>query len=396
VSAAVIKNASEICIPEASGRGVERLAGGAVLVKDGRIAWVGRESDLPAHADGAKVYDARGSAVLPAFVDSHTHLVYAGDRIEDFSLRAQGTTYAEIAERGGGILTTVRATRSASLDLLAEGLVRRLHHRKRYGIGTTEVKTGYGLTVDDELRLLHAIAIARSAGFDLEPTLLAAHAVPKDEPREIYIRRIIEEMIPAASSGLARFCDVFVEQGAYTLDEAREIFVAAKEHGLGCRIHADQLTQGGGALLAAELGACSADHLEHTTDDDLAAMAKSGVVATLLPAAMIFLGDHGKGFGARLRDKGVEVAVATDHNPGSSPMHNLPLAATLAVTAMGLTVEEALRAITLGGARALRREDVGTIAVGARARFAVLDAKDSRALVYAYGEPIVRELVELS
>ena len=206
---------------------------------------------------------------------------------------------------------------------------------------------------------------------------------------------IIEHLIPeSARRDLARFADVFVEKSAYTLEEARAIFTAAKAHGLIPRIHADQLTSGGGAGLAAEVSAASADHLEHSTDADLAAMARAGVVAMQLPGAMAFLGDSAKDLGKRARALGVEVAVATDTNPGSSPMQNLPLAATLAVTTMGLSVEEALRAVTLGGARALRRSAVGRLAVGAQARFAVLSHADARSLIYSYGEPIVRELVE--
>lgn len=391
----LIHNASELLLPEEAGRGVQRLNGGAIYAEDGRIAWIGPENALPAAAADAPRYDAARGAVLPALVDAHTHLVFAGDRIEDFSLRAQGTSYAEIAARGGGILTTVRATRAASEAELIASARGRLQARRRYGIGTTEVKTGYGLSAEHELRMLEVIAALKAEGHDVEATLLAAHAVPKDIPREDYVASIIEQLIPeAARRALARFVDVFVEKSAYTLEEARAIFTAAKAHGLIPRIHADQLTSGGGAGLAAEVSAASADHLEHSTDADLAAMARAGVVAMLLPGAMAFLGDSAKDLGKRARALGVEVAVATDTNPGSSPMQNLPLAATLAVTTMGLSVEEALRAVTLGGAQALRRSDVGRLAVGAQARFAVLSHADARSLIYSYGEPIVRELVE--
>lgn len=390
----VVRNTSEIGVPEADGRGFERLPRAALIVRDGRVTWLGPEAELPADADGAEVFDAEGCAVLPALVDAHTHLVWAGDRIEDFSDRSRGATYAEIAARGGGILTTVRATRAASDAQLAEGLRARLDARRKYGIGTTEVKTGYGLSVEHELRMLEVIDRVRREGHDLEATLLAAHTIPPDQPRDAYVTAIVERLIPeAASRGLARFTDVFVERGAYTVDEARRIFDAARKHGLIPRIHADQLTAGGGARLAAEVGAASADHLEHTSDPDLEAMAKSGVVAMLLPGALVFLGDEARGIGKRARAAGVEVAVATDANPGSSPLHNLPLAATLATTLLGLTVEESLRAITLGGAHALRRSDTGTLRPGSLARFIVLNHADTRALVYAYGEPIVSQLV---
>ncbi|MFO0724960.1 MAG: imidazolonepropionase [Myxococcota bacterium] len=392
----MIVNASEILLPQKNGRGVERLQNAVVYVENGRIAFVGPKSGLPPAAKGAPSVDAQNGAVLPALVDAHTHLVFAGDRLEDFTARSAGTTYAEIAARGGGILTTVTATRAAKKEQLL-GLTRaRLEQKKRYGIGTVEVKSGYGLTVDDELKMLEVVAALKTEGYDLEGTLLAAHAIPKDQPRAEYIASIVERMIPAvAERGLARFVDVFVETHAYTLDEARLIFAAAAKHGLIPRLHADQLSAGGGAGLAAEVKAASADHLEHTSDADLAKMAAAGVVAMLLPSAMSFLGDSAKGLGNRLRTAGVEVAVATDTNPGSSPSANLGLAATLAVTTMGLTVDEALRAITLGGAHALRRDDVGHLEVGAKARFAILNQKDARALVYAYGEPVVDRLVEI-
>jgi imidazolonepropionase len=391
-----VKNASEVCLPEASGRGVQRLAAYAVLIRDGRVVWLGPESHAPADADGVPVHDAKGGAVLPALVDCHTHLVFAGDRIEDFADRARGATYGEIAARGGGILTTVRATRAASKMELKGLLTERVLFRSRYGIGTTEVKSGYGLSVEHELGMLRAVRDLVSPAphlFDLEATLLAAHAVPEDVSRDVYVASIIEEMIPTvAREGLARFVDVFVEQGAYTVDEARRVFAAALGHGLIPRVHADQISAGGGAELAAEVGAASADHLERTGPDGMRALAAAKVVGVLLPAAMIFLGDQARKQGRALVDAGVEVAVATDANPGSSPMMNLPLAATLATTQMGLTVEESLRAITLGAAHALRRKDIGTLAPGARGRFIVLNHRDSRALVAAFGEPIVREL----
>lgn len=378
-------------MPSPEGTGVDRLADHAFVIDAGRVAWLGPRDEAPA-AD--EVYDAGGLAVLPALVDCHTHLVHAGDRVEDFALRAAGTSYAEIAARGGGILTTVTATRAASVDALADGLRTRLEARRRYGIGTTEVKSGYGLTVEHELAMLQAAAKVRDEGWDLELTLLAAHAVPRDVPRQDYLTQIVETIIPeAARRGLARFCDVFVEQGAYTLDEARKVMDAARAHGLIPRVHADQLTAGGGAELAAEVGATSADHLEHISQDGIDAMRDAGVVGVLLPGAGVFLGDDIVGLGRKLVDGGVEVAVATDMNPGSSPMSNLPLAATLATSMMGLTAEESLRAITLGAAHALRRDDVGTLAVGSRGRFIVLDHPDSRALVYAYGEPIIRDVM---
>jgi imidazolonepropionase len=390
----VLVNASELCRPELSGRGVERLRGLAVWADGGRIRWIGPEALLPADAEDARRHDCEGGAVLPALVDCHTHLVFAGDRIEDFSRRSRGMTYAEIAAAGGGIHTSVRATREASTESLLALARARLEERTRHGIGTTEVKSGYGLTAEHELGMLRTVRALRGEGWDLEGTLLAAHAVPKDRPREDYVHEIVEAMIPTvAREGLARFVDVFVEAGAYTADEARAIFAAARAHGLWPRLHADQLTAGGGAELAAEVGAASADHLEHVSEAGLAAMARAEVVAVLLPGALTYLGDSAPRLGRRLIDAGVQVAVATDYNPGSSPTHNLPLMATLAVTALKLNVEEALRAVTLGGALALRRPELGRMEVGARATFCVLTSPDSRALVASFGEPVVRALV---
>ena len=391
----LITNASEVVLPEREGRGIIRHPGWEVWIDRGFVAWVGPAGDRPTTPSDPEIIDADGGAVLPALVDAHTHLVFAGDRIEDFSARAHGATYAEIAARGGGILTTVKATRAATTGELIASARARLDARARYGIGTTEVKSGYGLVAEHELRMLEVIRALKDEGYDLEATLLAAHAVPRDVPREAYLASILDVMIPeAASRRLCRFVDVFVETGAYTIDEAKQIFARAREHGLIARLHADQLTAGGGAGLAAEVEAASADHLEHASDADLAAMARGNVVGVLLPAAMAFLGHSAKDLGARARAKNVELCVATDTNPGSSPIQNLPLCATLAVTTMGLHVEEAIRAITWGGARALRREDIGTLEVGALGRAIILDHADPRALIYAYGEPIIRRLVD--
>jgi imidazolonepropionase len=391
-----VKNASEICLPDPAGAGVSRVSGAAFLVVDGRVTWLGPESTAPSDTADAEIYDCGGGAVLPAMVDAHTHLIFGGDRIEDFSRRTRGLTYAEIAAEGGGIQTTVKATRSSSdAELLARAR-RALERRRSLGIGTTEVKSGYGLDEATELRTLALVKQLRAEGHDLAPTLLAAHSVPKDRDRNEWIGSIIGELIPrCAREGLAEFCDVFVERGAYTIEEGRAIFAAAKAHGLAPRIHADQLTPGGGAELAAEVGAASADHLEHISVAGMKRLAFAKVVAVLLPGALTYLGDRAPWLGKELVEAGVEVAVATDANPGSSPTNNLPLCATIAATQMGLTAEQALRAITLGGAHALRRKDLGTLVPGSRARFIVLEHADSRALIASFGEPIVRDTVLL-
>lgn len=386
----VLRNASELCVPEAEGREVQRLARHAVYAEDGLIRWIGPEDALPPAAQGAEVLDAQGGAVLPGLVDCHTHLVYAGDRVNDFALRARGETYASILAQGGGIHTTVNATRSASFETLLDLTRARLRARLAQGITTTEIKSGYGLTVEHELRMLRVVKALREEGFDVEGTLLAAHVVPKDTPREDYITSILQEMIPAAAQeGLARFVDVFVEKNAYTAAEAERIFEAASLHGLRARVHAEQLTNCGGSRLAARIQAASADHLECASERDLAALAEAKVVGVLLPGAMVFLGDRAPDLGECAREAELELAVATDQNPGSSPLSSLAIAAMLAVTQMGLTVEEALRAITLGAANALGRSDIGTFEVGRRARFLVLSHPDSRALVYGFSEPTI-------
>jgi imidazolonepropionase len=390
----VLKNASELCVPDANGAGIARHAGFALAAIAGRVEWLGPQTDLPDRYASFEVIDAAGGAVVPAMVDSHTHLVYGGDRVLDFCRRARGMSYAEIAAEGGGIHTTVNATRSASTESLRDLTRARLERREANGIGTTEIKSGYGLSIDQELRILRVAGDLRSEGFDLETTLLAAHTVPKDTARDEYVRQIVEVMIPrVAAEKLARFVDVFVEKSAFTLEEGRLIFRTAHAHGLIPRIHADQLTAGGGAELAGEARAASADHLEHTGEAGLQALRDGGVVATLLPGAMTYLGDDAGKLGRRLIDAGVEVSVATDQNPGSSPISSLSMMATLAVTRMGLTAEEALRAITLGAAHALRRDDIGTLVPGARARFLILAHADARALVASYGEPIIARVV---
>ena len=395
-----VHNAAEVAYPERDAPGITRAPRHALYIQNRLIAWTGPEDEAPQAARSAPRFDARGGAVIPALVDCHTHTVFGGNRVEDFSRRAAGRTYAEIAAAGGGILTTVRDTRAASLDDLVErarsALIAKLHQ----GVATTEIKSGYGLSRTSERKMLDAIDVLRREGWDVESTLLAAHAVPPEPPRQDYLRMVCDQLIPeVAESSLARFVDVFVEKGAYTLEEGRQVFEAAKAHGLVPKVHADQLTPGGGAELAAEMNAASADHLENISDAGMAAMRTHNVVGVLLPGAMVYLGDvqptgaDRPGLGRRLVDGGVEVAVATDYNPGSSPTNNLPLMATLACTLMGLTAEESLRAVTRGAANALQRPDVGHFEVGARGRLLVLDSPDSRALVARFGEPVVRDVV---
>lgn len=392
-SSCVLVGASEWARPESTGGGVSRSSPGPLLVENGRIAAWGDEAESRALSTGVPRVDLGDRAVLPGLIDAHTHIVFGGDRTEDFARRARGLSYAEIAAAGGGILTTVEATRrTPSAELMARAR-RFLERRFEAGVLTTEIKSGYGLDPETEIRMLEVVKGLREEGWDVEGTLLAAHVVPKDRPREAWIRIIIEELIPeVAERALAGCVDVFVEAGAYSSEEARVIAEAAAAHGLAVRLHVDQLTPGGGAELAAEIGARSADHLERISTEGPAALARAEVVGGLLPGAMLHLGDSAPNLGRRLIDAGAEVFVATDANPGSSPTHNLALMATLAVTQLGLTAEEALRAVTLGAARALGRTDVGHLEVGGRARFVVLQGKDVRSWVAAFGEPTVAEV----
>lgn len=391
----LITGASEILRLDLSWAGsLERAPDQVLWAREGKVAYVGPASGLPPEAESAARHDVGGRAVLPAFVDCHTHIVFGGDRVDDFAKRAAGVSYAEIAAAGGGIQTTVRATRSTSSEALADRARRFLERREAQGVLTTEIKSGYGLNEETELRMLEVAALLRREGWDIESTLLAAHAVPKDRDRQDWLQAIENVLIPrVAGEKLARFVDVFVEKGAYTVEEARSVFECARHHGLHPRVHADQLSAGGGAELAAEVGAASADHIEHVSEAGIQAMADARVVGVLLPGAMLHLGDSAPGLGRRLQDGGVETAISTDANPGSSPTHNLGLMATLAVTQLGCSVEQALRGCTLGAARALKRHDVGHLEVGALARCVVLEHADARSWVEAYGEPLIRELI---
>ncbi len=372
--------------PGRSAAPVDVTPDAALLVAAGRVDFAGRASEAPP-AD--EVVDLGGRAVVPGFVDSHTHVAFAGERIDELARRARGETYEQIAAAGGGIRRSVALLSAASVEQIVAESLTRLAHMFSHGTTTCEVKTGYGLTPELELKHLRAIgALAKQSPISLVPTVLA-HVVPADAARDRagYLHRFVEEVLrPAARDGLATFCDVFVETGAFTPDEARHLAAAAKAAGLALKLHVDQLRDGGGAALAAELGALSADHLEHTSPAGRAALAKAGVVATLLPGCRAFLGKGPWPDGRALRDLGCAVAVATDCNPGTSMFTDLALCGTLAATQCGLTLEEALWAITAGGARALGLTDRGTLRPGERADFVALDHPDWRALFYRPGD----------
>jgi imidazolonepropionase len=361
-----------------------------VWIREGRVAARGPASEAPDEAAGAARLDAAGGVVLPGLVDSHTHAVFGGTREHEFERRLAGATYQEIAAAGGGILWSVRDLRARADDELLDLTAARLVESVRWGVTTVEVKSGYGLTVEDELRSLRiARRLDRGSGLPrVIPTFLGAHAVPPEfaTDRAGYVRRVVDEMLPAvAEEGLARFCDVFCDEGAFTARETEAILTRARELGLGLKLHADEFSGLGGARLAARLGAVSADHLVAIDAAGIEALAAGPTVATLLPGTSFFLRLGRFAPARRLVDAGATVALATDFNPGSSMTQNLLLMAAFGCCLMGLRIDEALRAVTCGGARALAREDLGTLAPGAAGDLAVFAVPDYRHLVYHYG-----------
>jgi imidazolonepropionase len=370
------------------------VTGVAVAVAGGRIASIGPRADLErAHPDAIAV-DCRNRVLTPGFVDSHTHAVFGKPRFEEQEQRAAGLDYMEIARRGGGIHSSVRDLRRRTEDELLDLAVPRLMRLAAHGVTTVEVKSGYGLTPDDELKSLRVVArLADLLPLRIVPTWLGAHEIPL-EFREIangrseYVRLLVSTMLPGVASGtLARFADVFCEPGVFTIDEARTILTAAKAAGLGLKLHADELRASGGAELAAEIGATSADHLAAISETGIRVLAASDTVATLLPGTMLFLGKEKQAPARALIDAGAVVALATDFNPGTSPTTNFPLVMTLGVSQLRLSVAEAMIASTVNGAAALSLADhVGQIAPGFSADLALFDANDVRELPYWYGD----------
>jgi imidazolonepropionase len=352
------------------------VRGAALVIEGSRVAWVGGAADAPA-AD--QVVDAGGRAVIPGFVDSHSHLVFAGDRAQEFAARMAGESYA-----AGGIRTTVAATRAATDEQLTAHVARLVQEMTRQGTTTVEIKSGYGLTVHDEAR---SLAVARQ--FTDETTFLGAHVVPGEyaEDPAGYVDLVTGPMLEAAAP-YARWIDAFCEQGAFDVDQARAVLEAGAAYGLLGRLHASQLGPGPGVLLAAELGLAAVDHCTYLTDADLDALRDSGTIATLLPGVE-FSTRQPYPDARRLLDAGVTVALASDCNPGSSFTSSVPLCIALAVREMGMTPAEAVHAATYGGARALLRDDVGRLTVGARADLLLLDAPSHLHLAYRPGVPIV-------
>ena len=377
------------------------ISDAAVACVGGRVAAVGSTAEVLAkypEREAAAVLDGRGRLLAPGFIDSHTHLPFAGTREMEFEARARGERYEEIAAKGGGIRSSVRTLRDTPEDQLAETVTRRLHMLLAQGTTTVEAKSGYGLSLEAEGKQLRAIRrAAERSEVEVIPTFLGAHEVPDEHRgrRETYIDLLVEEMIPAvAKDGLARFCDVFCDRGVFSVEEARRILLSGRKHGLEPKLHADELADVGAARLAAEIGAVSADHLLHASDEGLAAMASAGVVAVLLPGTAFTLGLPY----ARARsmvERGVAVALATDWNPGSNMSSSMPLAMTLAVTQMRLSPAEAWMAATANAAYAVGEGGrLGRLQPGWQADFCLLDAADYRHVPYHYGHEHVRAVVK--
>jgi imidazolonepropionase len=386
----ILRNISQLatCPPGNPQQDAGLLENAAVVWIDDTISWVGSWQDIPAEFDAEPVIDCERRLVIPGLIDCHTHLCFGGWRADEFESRLRGASYQEIAAAGGGIASTVTATRAASTGKLVRKSKSILNAMLGLGVTTVECKSGYGLDAANELKQLEVYRLLDQAhAVDLVPTFLGAHIVPPEHQgaRQRYISLLCEELIPAiASEGLAQFCDAFVEQGAFTIDEARLIFTTAIEHGLQIKVHADQLSDGGGALLAAEMGAVSAEHLEYISGEGIEALADSGTVAVSLPLASLYLGEPYLP-ARKLLSAGVPVAVATDFNPGSAPSYHLPLAMTLACLSQHMTPQEVINGVTTVAARAISAEStIGSLLPGYKADLAIIDMPSLNQWLYHF------------
>jgi imidazolonepropionase len=377
---------------------------GAVAAHRGTISWVGPEWELERAVElqpGATRLDVQDRAILPGLVDPHTHAVYAGDRADEFEKRLAGVSYSQIAAEGGGILRTVARTREASTHELRDSASQRLQRLVSFGVTAVEIKSGYGLSLESELKILEVIeALSRQSAQQLVATFLGAHTFPREargssSDKQRYLDLICQEMIPQlVERNLAKFIDVFVDDHAFSLSEARRVLTVGRDHGLGLKLHADQLKHDGAAELAAELGAISADHLDYVSPVGLEQLARSQTVAVLLPTASLFLRMNRHPDARAMIERGVPVAVATDHNPGTSPTYSLPAAMQLACLLCGLSVDEAIVAATINAAHAAGLADrAGSIEVGKRCDLVVLDSKERRQLLYQLASPSLHMVI---
>jgi len=363
---------------------------GGMRISDGKIDSVGTSDEIKKNAADAEIVDAGGQVILPGFVDAHAHPVFAGDRLDDFERRTRGETYEQVAAAGGGIWSTVEKTRAASEIDLFEQAKKHASWFLQCGTTTVEAKSGYGLTVDDELKILRVIRrLNDETPLEFVPTFLGAHAIPHEDRQspQRYVDLVINEMLPrVAKEKLAEFCDVFCDQGYFDIEQSREISTAAKKFGLKLRIHADQLSDSGGAKLAGELKATTADHLEKTEDQGIAAMKSGGVQPVLLPGSVYALGSTCYPRAREMIEAGLAVVIATDFNPGSSPSPSMLMMLSLACRQMKMSPAEAISASTINAAHSLGRGDkIGSLEPGKFANFSIFDCKDYRELAYWFG-----------
>ena len=363
---------------------------GAMLICDGKIDGVGSSAEIEKKSRGAEIVDAGGRVVLPGFVDAHTHLVFAGNRLDDLERRARGESYQQISKAGGGIWSTVEKTCAANDNELLIQAKKHAEWFLRCGTTTIESKSGYGLTLEDELKILRVMRSLNEQGpLEIVPTFLGAHAVPRDMDADEYIALVIDQMLPrVAKEKLAEFCDVFCERGYFNVDQSKRILTAARNLNLKLRIHADQLSNSGGAKLAAELNAATADHLEKTDEDGIAAMKSAGVQPVLLPGSVYALRSSDYPRAREMIEAGLAVVIATDFNPGSSPTPSMPMILSLACTQMKMSPAEAITAATINAAYSLGRGDqIGSLEPGKLGNLAIFDCEDYRELAYWFGTP---------
>jgi imidazolonepropionase len=361
---------------------------GGILIRDGEIDIVGLSNEIEEKSRGAEIVDLGGRVVLPGFVDAHTHLVFAGNRLDDFERRTRGESYERIAKSGGGIWSTVEKTRAASEDELFTEAKKHADWFLKSGTTTVEAKSGYGLTLEDELKILRVIRrLNDETPLEIVPTFLGAHAVPRDASAAEYVDLVIKGMLPrVAKEKLAEFCDVFCERGYFDVEQSRKILTAAQKLGLKLRGHVDQLSNSGGARLMAELGATTADHLEKTDEQGIAALKAANVQPVLLPGSVYALGSTSYPRARQMIDAGLAIVLATDFNPGSSPTPSIPMVLSVACTQMKMSQVEAVTAVTINAAYSLNRGDkVGSLERGKSANFTVFDCKDYREIPYWFG-----------